>query len=191
MSDKFISPDILKQILTKIKSKIPTKISQLVNDTGLVTLNTLEVTPVVTTGTEIAEINGTKIYAPEAKVEAIKTSGTHIATVNGVKLYARTKKTQTVEYSFTMDSQFGTYEKSKSISLSGGKAISCAYSRHVWDYVDSGDKWGFEFYGCSLSNIGNGTATLNCDYTVGPQEVIQHHFQKGRIFINVTWEVYS
>ena len=85
---KIVSLDNLKEILTKIKLKIPTNTSDLTNDSGFIDTTTKLVTQVLTSGTKIATINGTEIYAPTMTVTQVKTSGTHIATINGVKIYA-------------------------------------------------------------------------------------------------------
>lgn len=85
---KRVGIDILKEILLEVKNKIPTTTSDLTNDSGFIDTTTKLVTQVLTSGTHIATINGTEIYAPTMTVTQVKTSGTHIATINGVKIYA-------------------------------------------------------------------------------------------------------
>lgn len=161
---KSVSSDILKETLTKIKSKIPTSLSQLENDSNLISKKDITVKQVITSGTEIAKVNDISIYAPQITISPGLTSGTEIATINGVKLYARKKKQVSVKYTFKIDSQFSSYEKTKNITYANGTAKSCSYTGHEWTYVDSGDKWGYQFKSCWLSNIKLGSATLNCDY---------------------------
>jgi hypothetical protein len=88
---------------------IPTKVSDLTNDsgfitsapvisvngqTGAVTLNipsATTVTQTLTSGTKICEVNGTSLYAPAGGSVTITNtlaSGTLIATINGTNIYA-------------------------------------------------------------------------------------------------------
>lgn len=85
---KVIDLDMLKTILTKLKAKIPSKTSQLTNDSNyIVKTGLVSQTIGSTSGTEVAKVAGTSIYAPNMTVTANYTSGTLIATINGVKIY--------------------------------------------------------------------------------------------------------
>lgn len=63
-------------------------------DDGTISASAADVVPIVTSGTQLATINGTSIYAPTVSATQTQTSGTEIAEINvgdaSTKLYAPT-----------------------------------------------------------------------------------------------------
>lgn len=137
---KLITLDGFKDVLFKIKNKLPVRLGQLTNDAGFMTSSDLAVTQVKTSGTEIAKIDGKSIYATTPTVSANWSSGTLIATVNGVKIYKPNKSTTTKQYTFVGSNhgQWPDTGKTQTITLANGIAKSCSLNRIEALYVDSG-----------------------------------------------------